>query len=128
MAVVIFWVVYANRMTLANIHPALASSRGVPVALTQTIFTVAIAVVVTLSISSVGLLILNSLLVLPGASARNVAKNLKQYHLFSVSFALVAGIFGLVASYFWGCSAGAAISLCLTLIFSVTFACRKVRG
>ena len=127
-AVVIFWVVYANRMTLANIHPALASSRGVPVALTQTIFTVAIAVVVTLSISSVGLLILNSLLVLPGASARNVAKNLKQYHLFSVSFALIAGIFGLVASYFWGCSAGAAISLMLTLIFSVTFACRKVRG
>ena len=127
-SVVIFWVVYANRMTLANIHPALASSRGVPVALTQTIFTVAIAVVVTLSISSVGLLILNSLLVLPGASARNVAKNLKQYHLFSVSFALIAGIFGLVASYFWGCSAGAAISLMLTLIFSVTFACRKVRG
>ena len=127
-AVVVFWVVYSNRMTLANIHPALASSRGVPVALTQTIFTVAIAVVVTLSISSVGLLILNSLLVLPGASARNVAKNLKQYHLFSVSFALIAGIFGLVASYFWGCSAGAAISLCLTLIFSVTFACRKVRG
>ena len=127
-AVAVFWVVYSNRMTLANIHPALASSRGVPVALTQTIFTVAIAVVVTLSISSVGLLILNSLLVLPGASARNVAKNLKQYHLFSVSFALIAGIFGLVASYFWGCSAGAAISLCLTLIFSVTFACRKVRG
>ena len=127
-AVVIFWVCYSNRMTLANIHPALASSRGVPVALTQTIFTVAIAVVVTLSISSVGLLILNSLLVLPAASARNVAKNLKQYHLFSVSFALAAGIFGLVASYFWGCSAGAAISLCLTLIFSVTFAFRKVRG
>ena len=127
-AVVVFWVVYANRMILANIHPALASSRGVPVALTQTIFTVAIAVVVTLSISSVGLLILNSLLVLPGASARNVAKNLKQYHLFSVSFALTAGIFGLVSSYFWGCSAGAAISLMLTLIFSVTFAFRKVRG
>ena len=127
-AVVIFWVVYANRMTLANIHPALASSRGVPVALTQTIFTVAIAVVVTLSISSVGLLILNSLLVLPAASARNVAKNLKQYHLFSVSFALFAGIFGLVASYIWGCSAGAAISLCLTLIFAITFAFRKVRS
>ena len=127
-AVVVFWVVYSNRMTLANIHPALASSRGVPVALTQTIFTVAIAVVVTLSISSVGLLILNSLLVLPAASARNVAKNLKQYHLFSVTFALAAGISGLVASYFWGCSAGAAISLCLTLIFSVTFGFRKVRG
>ena len=127
-AVVIFWVCYANRMTLANIHPALASSRGVPVALTQTIFTVAIAVVVTLSISSVGLLILNSLLVLPAASARNVSRNLRQYHLFSVLFALGAGIAGLSISYYWGCSAGAAISLILTLIFAVTFGFRKVRA
>ena len=127
-AVVIFWVVYANRMTLANIYPALAASRGVPVALTQTIFTVAIAVVVTLSISSVGLLILNSLLVLPAASARNVAKNLKQYHLLSVSFALASGLCGLTASYAWGCSAGAAISLMLALVFTLTFVFRKVRG
>ena len=127
-AVVIFWVLYSNRLTLANIHPALASSRGIPVGLTQTIFTVAIAVVVTLSISSVGLLILNSLLVLPAASARNVARNLKQYHLFSVIFALTAGILGLTASYYWGCSTGAAISLCLTLVFAVTFSFRKVRA
>ncbi|MBO5130616.1 MAG: metal ABC transporter permease [Oscillospiraceae bacterium] len=128
LAVIIFWVVYSNRLTLSNIHPALASSRGIPVGLTQTIFTVAIAVVVTLSISSVGLLILNSLLVLPAASARNVSRNLKQYHLFSVLFALAAGIAGLTVSYYWGCSAGAAISLCLTLIFAVTFGFRKVRA
>ena len=127
-AVVIFWVLYANRLTLANIHPALASSRGIPVGLTQTLFTVAIAVVVTLSISSVGLLILNSLLVLPAASARNVSRNLRQYHLFSVLFALGAGIAGLSISYYWGCSAGAAISLILTLIFAVTFGFRKVRA
>ena len=124
-AVVIFWCVCSNRLTLVNIHPALASSRGMHVGLTQTVFTVAIALVVTLSISSVGLLILNSLLVLPGAASRNVARSLKQYHLFSVLFALFSGIAGLTASYFWGCSAGAAISLCLALIFALTFACRK---
>ncbi|MBO4938855.1 MAG: metal ABC transporter permease [Oscillospiraceae bacterium] len=127
-AVIIFWVVYSNRLTLTNIHPALASSRGIPVGMTQTIFTVAIAVVVTLAISCVGLLILNSLLVLPAASARNVSRNLKQYHLFSVLFALGAGIAGLTASYYWGCSAGAAISLCLTLVFAVTFGFRKARA
>ena len=127
-AVVVFWVVCSNRLTLVNIHPALASSRGVNVALTQTVFTTAIAVVVTLSISSVGLLILNSLLVLPAAAARNVAKNLQQYHLFSVLFALGSGIAGLTVSYYWGASSGAAISLCLALIFAVTFAFRKVRG
>ena len=126
--VVVFWCIYSNRLTLTSIHPQLASSRGIPVGLSQTIFTVAIAVVVTLSISSVGLLILNSLLVLPGASARNVAKNLKQYHVFSVLFALFACIGGLVVSYYWGASAGAAISLALALVFAVTFFFRKARA
>ena len=126
--VLVFWVLFSNRLTLTAIHPQLASSRGIPVGLSQTLFTAAIAVVVTLSISSVGLLILNSLLVLPAASARNVARNLKQYHSFSVLFALVAGICGLTASYFLGCSAGAAISLVLAVIFAITFGFRKGRA
>ncbi len=127
-AVVLFWILCANLLTLTAIHPQLASSLGIPVGLSQTLFIVAIAVVVTLSISSVGLLILNSLLVLPAASARNIARNLKQYHLFSVLFALIAGIAGLTVSYHLGCSAGAAISLILALIFAVTFTLRKARG
>ena len=125
LAVLVFWVLCANRLTLTAIHPQLAASRGIPVGLSQTLFTVAIAVVVTLSISSVGLLILNSLMVLPGASARNVSKKLRQYHGFSVLFALLAGIGGLTVSYYLGCSAGAAISLILAVIFAVTFALRK---
>ena len=127
LAVIVFWVLCINRLTLTAIHPQLASSRGIPVGLSQTLFITAIAVVVTLSISSVGLLILNSLLVLPGASARNIARNLKEYHGFSVVFALIAGVAGLTVSYYLGCSAGAAISLLLALIFTVTFALRKVR-
>jgi len=126
--VLVFWVLFSNRLSLTAIHPQLASSRGIPTKLGNTVFTVAIAVVVTLTISSVGLLILNSLLVLPGAAARNVAKNLRQYHGFSVLFALIAGIGGLVISYLLGASAGASISLLLALIFAVTFCCRKVRA
>ncbi len=124
----LFWVLCANRLTLTAIHPQLASSRGIPVGLSQTLFIVAIAVVVTLSISSVGLLILNSLLVLPAASARNISRNLRQYHSFSVLFALVSGVAGLTLSYYLGCSAGAAISLILALIFAVTFTLRKGRA
>lgn len=126
-AVIVFWVITSNRMTLSAIHPQLASSRGIPVNLTQALLTAAIAVTVTLAISWVGLLILNSLLVLPGASSRNIARNLKQYHLFSVLFAFVAGIGGLCMSYFLGNSAGAAISLVLAAVFMITFMLRKVR-
>lgn len=126
-AVLVFWVLFSNRLTLSAVHPALASSRGFSPNVSQTLFTTAIAVIVTLAISWVGLLILNSLLVLPAASSRNIARNMRQYHGFSVLFALVAGIAGLVISYYLGASAGAAISLVLALIFVASFCFRKVR-
>ena len=125
LAVLLFWGICSNRLTLTVIHPQLASSRGIPVGLSQTLFTVAIAVVVTLSISSIGLLILNSLMVLPAAAARNISKNLRQYHGYSVLFALLAGIGGLTVSYYLGCSSGAAISLILAVFFTAAFALRK---
>ena len=128
LGIVVFWFVMSNRLTLAAIHPQLASSRGISTGLCSTIFTVAIAVVVTLAISWVGLLILNSLLVLPGAAARNVSKNLRQYHGFSILFAVLAGIAGLCLSYYLGTSSGASISLILALLFAVSFCLRKVRG
>ena len=128
LAVIIFWIFCSNRLTLTSIHPHLASSRGIPIALSQALFTTAIAVVVTLSISSVGLLILNSLLVLPGASARNISKNLRQYHLISVLFALLAGLGGLVLSYYFGASSGASISLILALFFAISFFLGKRRA
>ncbi len=126
LGIVIFWFLFSNKMALSSIHPQLASSRGISVGITQAVFTTAIAVVVTLSISWVGLLILNSLLVLPGAASRNISKNLKQYHLNSVVFALISGIAGLVLSYCLGVSAGASISLVLAFIFILTFFFRKV--
>ncbi len=128
LGVIIFWITYSNRLTLTAIHPQLASSRGIRTGFTQTVFTVTIAVIVTLAISWVGLLILNSLLVLPGASARNISKNLRQYHAFSVLFAFISGISGLCISYYLGSSSGAAISLVLVVIFTVSFCFRKARA
>lgn len=127
LGVIIFWCIVGNKLTLTAIYPQLASSRGIRIDRINTTFTTVIAVVVTLAISWVGLLILNSLLVLPAASARNISKNLLQYHLFSIVFALIAGLLGLVLSYYLGTSAGAAISLVLAVIFAVSFALRKER-
>ena len=128
LCVAVFWVMFGNRLVLVSIHAPLASSRGLKVRATQTLFTVCIAVVVTLAINWVGLLMLNSLLVLPAASARNVAKNLRQYHGLSVLFALISCLLGLVISYHLGASTGAAISLCLAIIFTVSFVFRKKVG
>lgn len=123
--VLVLWLFASNRLVLTAIHPQLASSRGIPVQGVEMLFTISIAVVVTLSMSWVGLMVVNSLLVLPAAAARNVARNLRQYHLLSVVFALLAGIAGLITSYYLGTSTGAVISLYLAILFAVTFCLRK---
>ena len=128
LAVAALWVLCSNQLILTAIHPQLASSRGVKTARNETLFTVVIAVVVTLAMSWVGLMVINSLLVLPAASARNVAKNVRQYPLFSVLGALVASVAGLIFAYYLGCSAGATIALLLALFFAVTFALRRTRA
>ena len=127
LAVALLWLVCFNQLMLSSIHPALADSRGVRVFWQEALFSVAVAAVVTVSMTWVGLLVINSLLVLPAASARNVAKNMRQYHLASVLAALIAGLAGLMVSYRLGASAGAAITLCLAVWFAVTFLLRKRR-
>lgn len=127
LGVLVLWVFASNRLFLTAVHPQLASSRGIPTQKTQTLFTVCIAVVVTLAMSWVGLMVINSLLVLPAAASRNIARNLRQYHAFSVLGALVCSVSGLVTAYYLGCSAGATIALYLALYFTVTFLFRGKR-
>ncbi len=123
--VVALWAISFNDLMLSAIHPALADSRGVKVFWQETLFSMAIAVVVTVSMTWIGLMVINSLLVLPAASARNVARNMGQYHLISLMGAILSGIAGLMTSYYIGASAGASITLYLALWFLVTFISRK---
>ena len=125
LAVVLLWAVSFNQLMLSAVHPALADSRGIQVFWQETVFSMAIAVVVTLSMTWVGLLVINSLLVLPGAAARNAARNMGQYHLFSLLGAVLAGVAGLMTSYYVGGSVGAAITLYLSVWFALTFLLRK---
>ena len=124
--VLALWGMSFNQLMLSAVHPALADSRGVKVFWQETVFSMAIAVVVTVSMTWVGLLVINALLVLPGAAARNLAKNLPQYHLISILGGIVCGIAGLMVSYYLGTSTGASITLLLAVWFFVTLLVRRV--
>ena len=128
LAVVLLWVFGSNQLVLTAVHPQLASSRGIATKRNETLFTVAISIVVTLAMSWVGLMVINSLLVLPAAASRNLARNLRQYHLFSILSALGCSLLGLMTAYVLGCSAGATIALYLAAYFAVSFALRGRAG
>lgn len=123
--ILVLWVCAYNTLLLAALHPALADSRGVRVFWQEAVLNAAVAVVVTLSMTWVGLLVINSLLVLPAASARNLAQNTRQYHLFSILGAVVCSLAGLMTSYYIAASAGAAITLYLALYFALSTVLRR---
>ena len=127
LGLLVLWITSFNQMMLSSVHQALADSRGIRVVWKNFLFTAAIAVVVTITMTLVGLLVINALLVLPGAAARNVARNLPQYHLVSVLGGVVCGIGGLMVSYYLGTSTGASITLLLALWFFLTLLLKRTR-
>lgn len=127
LGLLVLWITSFNQMMLSSVHQALADSRGIRVVWKNFLFTAAIAVVVTITMTWVGLLVINALLVLPGAAARNVARNLPQYHLVSVLGGVVCGIGGLMVSYYLGTSTGASITLLLALWFFLTLLLKRIR-
>ena len=118
--VVLVWAVLFNHLLLLSVNPSLAHSRGISVVRIEAAFAALLAVVVAVSIQWVGLLIINSLLVLPAAAARNIAQNVKSYHLLSVAIALFSGVAGLVLAYYCNMAAGASIVVVAAAVFFLT--------
>ena len=111
LAVLVYWCLAGNALILTSVNRSLARSRRIKVFLLETSFTILLAVVVMLSIRLVGVLIINSLLVLPAAASRNFARDTRAYTLWAVIFSVVSGAAGLVMSYYWGTASGATIVL-----------------
>jgi zinc transport system permease protein len=114
-----------NKVLVVSINQSLAASRGISTLASELLFTCAIAIVVTITIQWVGLLIINSLLVLPAASARNITNNVRQYHLVSVIIAVFSGITGLILSYYLNTSSGATIVLVSSVLFFLTLVAKR---
>ena len=123
---VTLWVLLYNRLLLSAVSPELAESRGIRTRYLEYAFAILIAVAVMLAIRWVGVLLINALLILPAAAARNVARSAAQHALLSVLFGLASGVAGLVISYAMNTGVGAAVVLCAGVIYFITLLIRRV--
>lgn len=121
-AIMLFWYFMFNKLNVISINKTLAKSRGINTKLIDNIFVILIAVIVMISIRWIGILLINSLLILPAAASRNVAKNMRSYHLLSVIFSMFSGIVGLILSYYWNIPTGPMIVIISGIIYFLTFA------
>ncbi len=125
-AVVIIWILFFNKLLITSINENLAVSKGIKVNIVKKVFVIIVAVIVTVSIKWVGVLIINSLLVLPAAAARNLAKNMRSYHVLSILISIFSGISGLIISYYMGTAASGTIVLVAAFIFFISYLLNRV--
>lgn len=119
--VYIIWYFIYNKLLLLSVNPSLSSSRGVKNALVENIFVVILAAAVMLSIKQIGILTINSLLILPAAAARNISKNSRQYLIFSTVISMFCGIAGLIISFYADTAAGATMVLIAAVFYFATY-------
>ena len=121
----LIWLLLFNQLQAVSVSPTMARSKGMPVRLLDDLFVVMVAVIVMLAIRWVGLLIVNAMLILPAAAARNLARNLRSYHLLALLFGLFSGVTGLILSCYNGVAAGPMIVLIAAALFFGSFAMRE---
>lgn len=103
---------------------------GVQVSIINFIFTILTAITVSVAARTVGALVVSSLMVVPVASAMQLAKSYKQTVFWSVGLGILFTVSGLSLSYYHGLKPGGTIvligvaALVVILIFKKLFALR----
>jgi zinc transport system permease protein len=117
-----------NHLLLDSLSPPLARIAGADPAYLEYFFALLLALSIVVSLKIIGALLVEALVVVPAASARNVARGTRSYFIWSVIIAFLAGAGGLVVSTRFLVPTGGAVVLAVSAIFFVTLAIRTVRG
>lgn len=112
-------ILYYNRMLLASFNPSLAAVRGVRVKLLNYLFILMVTLITVASVKIIGAILVEALLLIPAASARNLSQSIKGFFFYSMVFSLISCLAGVLLPVMFAVPvpSGSAIILCASLIF-----------
>lgn len=99
-----------------------AAIAGIPVVTLYYLLLAIIALTIVVSIKVVGIILVSALIIIPAATAFQIAEDFRLMMLLSTIFGVVSSIGGLFLSYALNTASGATIVLLATVIFFVTAA------
>ncbi len=116
-----------NQLLADSLSPPIAGAGGAPTVALEYAFVVLLTVAITVALKVIGALLVEAMVVVPAAAARNLARSTRGYVAWSIAIAAFAGLLGLVISTLWRVPSGGAIVLALSACFFLTlpFAMRR---
>ena len=109
-----------------TVSPELAEVEGVPVRRVQLAFVLLMALLVAIMMKIVGLVLVTSLLIIPAAAARSLARSPEQMALLAVGVGALAVGGGLWVSLRWDAPAGPAIVVSAALLFVLSLGLERL--
>jgi zinc transport system permease protein len=115
-----------NQMLLASLNPSLAHVRGINVHLLEYVFVLLITILTVACVKIVGAVLVEALLLIPAAAARNLNRSIRGFVIWSIIFSTASCLIGIYAPMRWDLPvpSGGAIILTAAIIFVVTMLIR----
>jgi len=115
-----------NQMLLASLNPSLAHVRGINVRLLEYAFVLLVTILTVACVKIVGAVLVEALLLIPAAAARNLNRTIRGFVAWSVIFSTVSCVVGIYAPMRWDLPvpSGGAIILTAAMIFVATMIIR----
>lgn len=111
-----------------SLDKALAHAEGIPVARLEMLFLVLLAAVIALAIKFVGIVLVTALLIIPAATAQNIARTLSSMFWISVVVSLISVVSGMLASALLRTPSGPTIVLTGAVFFTISLVYRSIRN
>ncbi|WP_417624052.1 iron chelate uptake ABC transporter family permease subunit [Paremcibacter congregatus] len=102
-----------------TVHEDLAQVEGVNVLRTKIIYMLLIALLVAFAMKVIGALLITSLMIIPAAAARNIARSPVQMAIYSMLIGSLAVVMGIMTSSLWDLPAGPSIVLSALILFLI---------
>jgi zinc transport system permease protein len=115
-----------NSLLLDSLSPPLARVSGAEPAYLEYFFALLLTLSIVVSLKIIGALLVEALVVVPAAAARNVARGTRSYLIWSVAVAFMAGAGGLGVSTRFLVPTGGAVVLAVTAMFFLTLMARSM--
>jgi zinc transport system permease protein len=123
---VVVWLFYKELLYLSFDEEG-ARVSGVNNSLVNVIFSILIALVISISMQIVGILLVSALIALPAAAALQLAKSFRQAMVYAILFGETSVISGLVVAYYLNLASGGTIVLVAVLLLGLILAMKRLR-
>ncbi len=117
-----------NRLLLDSLDSSLGRVSGVSSAFVDYLFVMLLTAAIIVSLKVIGALLVESMVVVPAAAARNLARTTRSYLTLSILTAFAAGVGGLFISSRLFVPSGGAVVLAMSGLFFVTLVLGWIRN